>query len=409
MRRVGELDSIRGIAALVVVFHHSANGLFERWKFPLYTGVGLLHPHSLAQLGGWFLATPARLLIAGPSAVSIFFALSGFVLALPILAHRQPPYRQYLIKRFFRLYIPFAAAVLLAAVLCAVLAAKPVPELDEWFNSSWNEPVTWQLVLGHLAIPGIDRFQSLDNPIWSLVHEMRISVVFPLLAALAIAWPRRALAGGVFAYLALTALKKYGLIHIGVPMMRDIAGSFAGSGQLALFFIAGAALAAHLDAVRNAVDGLSSFVRIGLWFVSAVLLSIPDYNISYTFFFFGSLIGALLLLVLCLTSARAQVMLGHALPRWLGRVSYSLYLVHLIVILAVVHAFHDRVPAWQLLTVAVPIALLVSEIMCRWVELPSQRLGKWLAARMAAHALGAECEPVVISATTPTSGDSRIS
>jgi peptidoglycan/LPS O-acetylase OafA/YrhL len=386
MRRVGELDSVRGIAALIVVFHHCTNALFERWNFPLFTGVGLLHPHSLVGLGAWFLATPLRLVIAGPSAVSIFFVLSGFVLTLPIVSHRQPPYRDYLIKRFFRLYIPFATAVLLAAALCRATLAGPVSELDGWFNESWDEPLTWQLVLGHLLIPGVDRFQSLDDPIWSLVHEMRISLVFPLLAMFAIARPRMAIGSGVLAYFVLTALKKYGLVHIEAPLLRDIAGSFAGSAQLALFFVVGAALAAHFDAVKARFAGMPGFARIGLWCVSAVLLSIPDYYISYTLFFFGSLAGAVLLLALCLTSVQAQTLLAHAPARWLGRVSYSLYLIHLVVILALAHAFHARVSAGLLVVSAVPMALLAAEVMYRCIELPSQNLGRQLAARTAGKA-----------------------
>jgi peptidoglycan/LPS O-acetylase OafA/YrhL len=402
MRRVGELDSVRGIAALIVVFHHCANALFERWNFPLFTGVGLLHPHSLLGLGAWFLATPLRLAIAGPSAVSVFFVLSGFVLTLPIVAHRQPPYREYLIKRFFRLYIPFATAVLLAAVLCQATLSGPVPELDNWFNESWDVPVTPQLVIGHLLIPGVDRFQSLDDPIWSLVHEMRISVIFPLLAVFAIARPRLAIGSGVFAYFLLTALKKYGLVHIDLPLLRDIAGSFAGSAQLSLFFIIGAALAAHFDAVKAQFAALSSFARIGLWCVSAVFLSIPDYYISYTLFFFCSLAGAVLLLVLCLTSTPAQAVLAHAPARWLGRVSYSLYLIHLIVILALVHAFHAHVSGGLLVVAAVPMALLAAELMYRCIELPSQNFGRRVAARMAGQAPNAGRPRILMPVSQPS-------
>lgn len=62
-RRIYQLDALRGLAAVVVVAHHTR--LVEH---------GLIPP--------WYLAP----LFAGPEAVSLFFVLSGFVLSLPLPA-----------------------------------------------------------------------------------------------------------------------------------------------------------------------------------------------------------------------------------------------------------------------------------------------------------------------------------
>ncbi len=74
------LDGLRGLAAIVVVLHHS-----------LLTSPSL----ALAYFGGpkapvgspsWLLTyTPLHLVWAGPEAVLVFFVLSGFVLTLPVL------------------------------------------------------------------------------------------------------------------------------------------------------------------------------------------------------------------------------------------------------------------------------------------------------------------------------------
>ena len=63
-RRLRELDSLRGLAAITVVFHH-----FSRICSPQII-------HVLDR-------TPLRLLVAGHQAVILFFLLSGFVLTLP--------------------------------------------------------------------------------------------------------------------------------------------------------------------------------------------------------------------------------------------------------------------------------------------------------------------------------------
>ncbi len=49
--------------------------------------------------------------------VLLFFVLSGFVLALPYFEARNDAYGPYLVRRFFRLYPPFAFVILVAALL----------------------------------------------------------------------------------------------------------------------------------------------------------------------------------------------------------------------------------------------------------------------------------------------------
>ncbi|MCB9988463.1 MAG: acyltransferase family protein [Rhodospirillales bacterium] len=74
-QRFHGLDSLRGIAALVVVFNH-------------FYGV----IPALASSENWlFSYTPLHTLIAGRQAVIIFFVLSGFVLSLPYVQGRAPP------------------------------------------------------------------------------------------------------------------------------------------------------------------------------------------------------------------------------------------------------------------------------------------------------------------------------
>lgn len=72
--RIGQLDSIRGIAAFCVLFSH----LYSVLKGVLPTTISFL-----------FTLTPFKLFIAGHSAVILFFVLSGFVLSIPILEKRK--------------------------------------------------------------------------------------------------------------------------------------------------------------------------------------------------------------------------------------------------------------------------------------------------------------------------------
>ena len=63
---------------------------------------------------------------------------------------------------------------------------------------------------------------------------------------------------------------------------------------------------------------------------------------------------------------------------WLGKVSYSLYLIHMPILAALAHGFPSARPALIAL-LAVSSSLLASELFHRWVEQPAQRFGRFLA------------------------------
>jgi hypothetical protein len=90
MKRLLELDALRGLAALMVPLYH------PRLLFGLH----------LPGFEHYLWSGPLHILVAGPEAVILFFVLSGFVLALPIVQRKQLPYHAYLIRRICRIYLP---------------------------------------------------------------------------------------------------------------------------------------------------------------------------------------------------------------------------------------------------------------------------------------------------------------
>ena len=79
--RLAALDGLRGIAALVVVFHHIyqiARPFIEPTT----------HAWAVGSLWWFISSTPIKLLSAGSESVLVFFVLSGLVVPLPLLARR---------------------------------------------------------------------------------------------------------------------------------------------------------------------------------------------------------------------------------------------------------------------------------------------------------------------------------
>jgi len=152
-----ELDGLRGLAAFTVVWHH----LWFMYSLPRH----------------WY----EQPLIAGHEAVMVFFVLSGLVLSLPYWNRgTNGPYFPYLVRRFFRIYVPFAVALCLAAVAAAWLGGRTLP-LSYWFYLTWHTPVTPKLLISQFLMSPTP---ELNTAFWSLRYEVQMSILFPLLVAL---------------------------------------------------------------------------------------------------------------------------------------------------------------------------------------------------------------------------------
>ena len=114
--------------------------------------------------------------------------------------------------------------------------------------------------------------------------------------------------------------------------------------------------------------------RVG-WVIAFALLAVP-YTKGYLELCYA--VGALMLIVLCLHSAAARRFLNRSVFLWLGKVSYSLYLSHQVILIALVYLLHDTLPMIAILPLVLIASLLAAELMNRTVEMPSSELGKRL-------------------------------
>lgn len=366
--RFSYLDALRGIAALSVVFHHCLL-TFPRWE----------QPHATSMAVVLLVFTPLRLIWAGHAAVIVFFALSGFVLTVMLM--RKPPltYSGFVVKRVCRIYLPYLFIVSAGLALMAGFQARGITGLSNWFNDSWTHGVNRGLLVDHALMLGRSSYNYVDNPIWSLVHEMRYSLVFPLIVWIGMRTRAWYALGGSFA-LSIAAL---------AGLRRWPGNQIFDSLQFLFIFVAGAELALHREAVQDWYRRRGSWMRQMLFILALLLLSVNGLprrhavlqvlaaNVIATDF------GAALLLM-CLIGARSgRAILERPPLLWLGRISYSLYLSHLLVLLSIVYGF-QRVASPQLLIWFVPpAALAVAGLLYRSVEQPAMALGERLRCRLA--------------------------
>jgi peptidoglycan/LPS O-acetylase OafA/YrhL len=352
--RIVALDSLRGLAALIVVFHHLDNVLDEDGSNPLLAPI--------------FHNSPLRILVDGRTAVMLFFVLSGFALSMSI--GKKFSYWTYLLRRLTRLMIPCAAGILLAALAYWLVVPKPIPVLGNWFeNLVWNVPLSWGLVARHILMTGTQPDTSLVNVLWSLVIELRISLIFPVLYFLFRKNTWVSAASAVILYAGFRELE----IRNGnyVPFFnQNWAEALENMGYYIPFFIAGIIAKENIDWLRKFVQRFH-----WIWAVIALLIGLRlvesgvDFEVG---------IGAFLIIVLCVCSPVISRGLEVKPIEWLGRISYSLYLVHLTLLASLFHLFYGKVNSYLLCAIEVVGSLVLAQVFYMAVEAPSIALGRRL-------------------------------
>lgn len=367
MKRFDQLDSLRGIAAVTVVLCH----LLPLGKF------GIIN--KLDQ-------TPFHLFWAGHEAVILFFILSGFVLSLPYYNEfKKPVYKDYLIRRICRIYVPYTISVLLA-----IVCMKKFYSIDFFMLSGWfDKPISIQLLLNHFVL--LTEFDSyrFNMVIWSLVHEMRISIIFPFLVYLIIkySWKRNVIlsvTGSIIFYVLYVLFLKF--LNYDATKMQS---SYLYSLHYIAFFTVGALLAKNKEYFNRLYAKMSRLLKIALlgtgvmaytynwWFFNDVslfhILIINDWFIA---------IGAVIFIVFCLNSSTVSSVILLKPIHFVGKISYSLYLYHLIVGLSVANYFNGKLPMELISVISVALSFIVATIMYYLVENPSNALGKSLVSKI---------------------------
>jgi len=375
--RVSELDALRGIAAFAVLVQH-ARIVMPRWDLPEIPGLGFLAWVALNN-------SPLRVIEAGRPAVMFFFVLSGFVLTRSLLRHGSPGLAVFAAQRSVRLLLPVAGAILFSAALYALFYDPAVladPVLARHALFTWEETPGPLMVLRHLLLIGGDKDFSLATPLWSLVHEWRISVFLPLALLFRGRIPLLLLAALLLAALGATRFDE-DTMQLGPTVAHSLAGSL----YFVLPFGLGAALAMH------GPPRLGRAEQLGAGLAVAALFSMKSDAYAY--------LGSLGLITLAMSPGPFQRFLRAAPLLFLGRVSFSLYLVHVPVLAASLHALHRTLPLAAIALLGMVLSLLAAAVMRAAVEAPAQRLsrrvgrlmGAGAAARPAASDLAPEPRP----------------
>ncbi|HEX4177254.1 MAG TPA: acyltransferase family protein, partial [Rhizomicrobium sp.] len=148
----------------------------------------------------------------------------------------------------------------------------------------------------------------------------------------------------------------------------------------ACLFFAGSALALHIDRIRSWWARRSGLARAALWAVTLLFLCTPD-QIGERWIVYTIGLGAIGVVMLCASDDFAGKMLANGVLQHFGKISYSLYLTHWPVTLAMLHLFYGKAPTWVVILATAAIIVAVAEITWTLIERPCQKLSHHLFSR----------------------------
>ena len=361
--RVVGLDGIRGLAALFVVLNH----IFER-AWPGY-------PANPAPF--W-----AAWMFYGRFAVVMFIALSGFSLGLgPARSSwRFTSLATYAHRRAWRILPPYWAALVFSLVMTWYVLAQP----------GWPVPTGKSVVVNGLLVQDVFSVASPNRAFWSIAIEAQLYFLLPLLLLLV----RRVSASAMVALVAAVVVT-VGLLGPHVALMHsalvkftpDLAVLFAG-GLLAAGIVtadertrsrpwAGYALAATVPVIALMVVKGSAWSNLNLFWLD--LAWAP----------------AVCCLLAAIATSRPRLVvrfLDSRPPRSLGSCSYSLYLTHMPIVIAVSYGLvlgqvASGTPTFFVLAaILVPVTVGFARLFAAVFEIPFLRHRGWIALRQAISA-----------------------
>lgn len=373
--RIESLDALRGIGAFVVVIFHC---LISFEIFYQATNVAVYDNDFIK----WLSISPLHTFWAGREAVILFFVLSGFVLAIPFLNNTVVSYKDYIIKRFFRIYVPYITVMMLSVLFVSIFADfKNIDYLSTSYNNRWDHSVSLKAIISYFLMLPHD-ISNVNGVVWSLFHEMRISIIFPLIMFIVLKfdWKKSIFFGfGIFiiAKLICDIASKF----IGNDAISSVFLSFGTTFYYALFFVLGSVLSKYRTQVVQRIKKTSKQSKLSLFVTSLLLINckwmLYIYNFNDTFLTeFIPAFGILILFIVVLSSKLANKVLTMKPLLWMGKISYSLYLTHIITIMMLTIFIGKVVPIEIGFILAPFVALPVAHLSYKYIEAPSIILGK---------------------------------
>lgn len=311
-----ELDGIRGIAIIIIVFHH-----FDYVGLQYFGGRGFL-------------------------AVDIFFVLSGFLITQILLTYREKSIK---LRSFYRRRIARLYPILLVSVV----------GISYYFRNNYQFLDRTPAEHSILYIKNFWPWGGVFGPMWSLSAEEQFYIIFPIILFIGLRiWKKNIFT--LFLVFWLAGIWYIGYKSSGVDHNFNKDGIF----NLVVFrpsiILVGCLIAIHFQKLKELVSKMTS-----LWALVLVGLFYAAYKTQYPPVV-GIATGLLILILseeIAVNNVFAKVLrqvLALKPLAWIGLLSYSIYIWHLPMIFISTQHFqiHAIFPMWEFFVKLLAVAVI---------------------------------------------------
>jgi peptidoglycan/LPS O-acetylase OafA/YrhL len=362
---MGHIDSLRGIAALLVAVFHIAQYFMA---YPSVAAHGDLLSEVSHQLG------------FGRLGVIVFFAISGFVICPTLRGDHYSGVRRFAISRFFRLFPAFWTSMLLVIVVNQFVIASPL---------------NMRQVLGNIPM-----FYTLFGvePLLGVYWTLEVELIFYLLcvALFLVGWLHQPVV--LFSFtMVLMGISEWIFSHpdIRYGITTSMRGAWVWTflpWNLAIMFWGGLFRMWYDNPGERTDLGRISVPLAFLVFTSLIAivmrptLLIATWIVQDKLWAIHEMLPIILgvgLFVLCVK----YVELKNRFLAWLGTISYSLYLLHIVVIEIMIKVFSTYYPQWMgfhlgvYVLIGIAATILLSALVYYAIEKPAINVGRRLSKR----------------------------
>lgn len=313
------LDALRGLSAFTVVIHHLARNKITStddmfWK--LFTMYGYIDP--------------------GLIAVFTFFLISGYVMRLS--TKNESKNNTFLARRLFRVYPPYIICMLVATWLC----------FDGYFGEKYKitqtqlfEKSPIRYIVGIITMEFANLTGPENSPLyvdWTLAIELVFYIQIYLLVISKIRIPYK------YIYMLFLVMS-----HVS-DLCRYLPFLYAGT----LFW----------DHKNNQLSGKSLKFFLALLPTSCLLRTLGLHGSSDNRYYYT--ICATIALFIFSVSYHRQYLTENKIVLFFGKISYSMYLIHMILISTLIQY---QIPYWNFTIFT--LIIIISSLFYKLVEIPS--------------------------------------
>jgi peptidoglycan/LPS O-acetylase OafA/YrhL len=321
------LDGLRALAILAVLIHHGNTVHFSNWAL-------------------------------GNAGVAIFFSISGFLAYFVLSRDEQKlgavDYNYFLLRRIFRIWPTYFVIIGLALYMAAPTQLATTDHFPLFtFTANWHQAAHLPSQLTTLSM------------LWSIAVEEQFYVLAPFMyrALRSRHWMAFSISilllsnAGRLLYAAFSAGSLYYLTY-------SYADIFLGGALAAKWYIKGGRLSRAMQYCLS-ISSLCVIVMVlRLWGPSVG----PPYSLSSLLPYpILGIAAAGLLMSVAQNQTLFDSILSSAPMKWVGDLSYSLYLIHITVIMALVERLAMPSATWRFNLIYFPTCLAVAFLL-RWAD-----------------------------------------